>query len=1139
MADCIDFFKRSVAAKNPNMPNSPNSAAYSFDGTGDIRTAVAADRSVEAADASFRTTAAEQITEAMGPEDSSNPVMQLERGDASRVADIRYSLFRRDTEQAYDILRYRHLMDERARVNGHTTGSATWWQTAVTKVSSIFANKKAPFAQFLNLYQNDSVLGNILNRDEFSKLSHMEARIMGERERLSKAAVEDINALATEIARDIGLPSRVDEIKQIIGDYAIFRHILDDRANYALMNRWQRRIDYINNLPPQQQSEPLLTERAKLMYDMNQLAAHVNDANPPSGLASVGFTDGEARLLMAEIRKLGIDENKLIKGADRLVKWNEELFEEDGKSGKVSPAQFDHIQQNGFKYYVPIMHRSNNATGYINDTHPYYEANYQVREGSTDIPDDAFTSTIMRASRVAGHIATRDLSDTLMVMAQRNMENMENPNVQWEDNGLRIYNLAEIKAAKNKRVVGNTALADWAATAERSGGFVVDMPTIENGHIVGTEQALVYFAPNWKGRGGLTGAALNDALLFNQSSMLNNGIGRVMTKANSWYGQSFTRFRPWFGIVNSGRDCFERMTHISNRDYVDASGNIIQGWKLLGKYAKNVFSAYTNLPMMFRQMKNGTFNMNSPEGKIWQDFVRYGVHQDYTWGRDAGDFIQQNLSAPRGSRASGGLPKYLQGKGTDGIRNVIEMLEERPRRALMEKLDSFNDYWNNVAAYAHFKTLREANIPPDRAARNTLDSMDFAQQGSRTALLRCFFPFVKPIAQSAASMSRTLGFTYDTRGFAKASWKGYAMLTGLALGMKGLMAFAQDSMGVDEDGNPRIDQLSLSKLSRGIPIGLDDSTGAFFFLNTGYGAPRLLNTILWGSDRVQRGLLDPSSYAGSILLTYIQEMSPGNWPEFSFTENPADYIIQSVMPAFLAPIVEVSTGQNSFGSKLKPWGSPEGIAHADYGGGSSGKAYNNLAQAIYRATGFDFYPEEIQHIIEGYANGPAVLLRTFLEYVCGDDGADIKSTEHYKATHLSPVLEALGATMSFGYADDVARSLFYQAERRILDTMKKNRIRQSSTTAYKKGDTVAQERWWRDQCDAAGIDPEMTDDIVRYFDAAKKLHSGSKEINAYLRNEIDNDIDYDDLVEKFEESTASRRQIFREFVNAANMFNRR
>lgn len=1139
MADCVDFFKRAVAAKNPNMPSSPNSAAYSFDGTGDLRTAVANDRAVEAADATFRNTAAEQITELMGPEDSSELAPPLERGDASRVADIRYSLLRRDTEQSYDILRYRRLQDELARVNGNTTGEVTWWQAATTKVSGWLANRKAPFALFLQLYQNDKVLGSILNREEFSKLSHMEARIMGERERLSKPALTELNALAEEIARDIGLPSRVNEVKQIIGDYAMFRHILDDGANYALMNRWQRRINYINNLPPQQQGD-YAVERARLVYDLNQLANNVDNPNPPAKLSSVGFTDGEARVLMAEIRKLGIDENKLIRGADRLVKWNEDLFEADGKAGKVSPDQYDRIKQNGFKYYVPIMHRSNNATGYINDTHPYYEANYQVRMGSDDIPDDAFTSTIMRANRVAGHIATRDFSDTLMVMAQQNMDNIKNPKLpNWEDNGLRIYSLEEIENAKNKRIVGNEALADWAATAERSGGFVVEKPKIDNGHIVGTERSLVYFAPNWKGRGGLTGAALNDALLFNQSGTINNGIGRVMTKANSLYGQSFTRYRPWFGIVNSGRDAFERFTHISNRDYVDANGNIIQGWKLLGKYAKNVASAYVNLPVMFRQMKKGTFNMNSPEGQIWQDFVRYGVHQDYTWGRDAGDYIQQNLMAPRGSRATSGLPKYLQGKGTNGIRNAIELLEERPRRALLEKLDNFNDYWNNVAAYAHFKTLREANIPPDRAARNTLDSMDFAQQGSRTALLRCFFPFVKPIAQSAASMSRVLGFTFDTRGFAKASWKGYAMLTGLALGMKGMMAFAQDSMGADEDGNPRIDQLSLSKLSRGIPIGLDDETGSFFFLNTGYGAPRLLNTILWGADRVQRGLLDPSSFAGSVLLTYIQEMTPGNWPEFSFKENPADYIIQSVMPAFLSPVAEVATGKNAFGRNLKPWGSPEGIAHADYGGGSTGKAYNNLAQIIYRTTGFDFYPEEIQHIIESYANGPAVLIRAALESVFGDDGPDIKDTEHYKATHLHPVLEALGATMSFGYADDVARSLFYQAERQILDTIKKNRIRQSSSTAYKRGDEAAQERWWRDQCEEAGLEDDYIEDIIRYFRAAKALHSGSKEINAYLRNEISSDIDYDDLLEKFEERTASRRQVFRDYVSEANMFNRR
>ena len=1133
--NCVDFFQRMSASKNPNSYDAPISNSYSFDGSGDLRTAEQMDRTAAAADAQFRDTAASAITEAMGPEDPTAVYPELERGDATRIHDIRQSLFRSDVVKARAEAE-KHLLDVANRVNGNTVGEDSWWLHFTSWLARKVSNRRASFAQYLQLYQNDGTEGSILNRDLFSRLSHMEALINGRTEAMAKPHVEALDSLANEIAKEIGLPNRVNEVRQIIGDYAMFRHIIEDGANYALMDRFQRNIDRIDAMPPEERAKHS-EERAKYEYWLDELSKHVDDENPPAHLVSVGFTDGEARLLMEEIRKLGIDENKLIRGSDELVKWNSELLEADAKSGNISPEQYDRIMANNFQYYVPVMHRANNATGYVNDTHPYYEANYRVREGSDDIPDDAYTSTLMRTKRVAGQLATKEVSTEFLAMAMRNEEARK---AGGEDNGLRIYKMSDIIRAEGARDMGNEMRSDWANTARHSGGFVVNAPVRDaNGNITKYERSLVYFAPNWKGRGGLTGAMLNDGLLFSQSTMPNSALGRGATQLNSLYGRAFTQYRPWFGIVNSGRDSFERMTHIAARDYTDANGNTVSGWKLLGRYAKNVASAYASLPRMMAEMKRGTFNMSSREGKLWQEFVQFGVHQDYTWGKDVTRYAEDVIAKPRGSRQTEGLPKYLQGQKAEGLRKTVNMLGERPAKAALAALDAFNDYWNNVAAFAHFKTLREANIPPERAARNTLDSMDFQQQGERTSLLRCFFPFVKPIAQSAASLSRVLGLSYDNRGFVKAGWKGWTMMAGLGIGLKGIMSFAQEQMGQDEDGNYRIDQLPLSKLSRGIPFGLGGENGAYFFLNTGYGLPRLLSTVLWGEDRVKRGLLDPSSYVGNVMLTFVQEMSPGNWPEFSFTENPADYIIQAVFPAFLSPVAEVATGRNNFGRELKRFGAPEGVAKSDYGGGSVEKAYHRMAQDARRIFGFDFYPEEIQHLVEGYSVGPAVAIRSVLSSIFGDDGMPtIRDTEHYKDTHLSPFLEMIGATMSFGYADDVARSLFNQAEQRIVNVLKDNHIRQASSTAYKRGDSAGQERWWRDQCEEAGIDPGMTDDIVRYFRAKNALKQGSKEVNAYLRGEIDNGIDYFDLYEKYEEATRSRRQIYRDFVNELNMYRR-
>lgn len=1127
MAQCVSFSKNYTSSKDnthidedPTSPSGAHSAKVEFD-TAETDERIYTHEYAEAERANSAT-----IDETMGLPENAEPPQPLERGDQTLIRQNARAL----ANSYYSDARVSRLNTIMGWVNGLTQGKESWWLHVSSNLSNWMVNNKARFLEWMQLYADDGT-GTILNNDLASSMAHAQSRTQGELERLLPFA-SSVRKIAAEASAKLGRLRDTDDVLRMIGDWAIARHILEDNANEKLIEHWQRELNWLQSLDEKALAKELKRRgnrhyMEELERNIENLSDNLDNPFPPDRLASVGYTRAEAEALIRRVEDSGVDMELIRRGADELVAANEMLLQEDVKTGRISPDQLAALRANEFKHYVPVMSNGENKTGYLNDTHPYYPGSYRARNGKNDMPINAFTSTVIRARRVAGHIATRDIGDRLMVMALQNAERKGTD----LDNGLRIISLAQLDAMSRRRHGGNNAIAEWAQRAKQNGGFVVDRPVLdENGNVASSYQALVYFDPSWTGKNGLAGAELNSSLLFNATP---TPIQRAAIRATGTYGQLFTRFRPWFGLVNAGRDTMERISYMANRDYIGENGQTIHGHLLLAKFATNVANATHTLLDMKLGMRDGTFDMSSKYGQLWQEYVRYGVHQDYIWG-STGDVLRSNTGEMRNRTA--GLPEYLKDVKNAEAKELYAYLKKNGQAAL-DMLDEVNDYWNNIASFAHYVTLREAGVPAERAARNVLDVMDFNQQGKFTNPLRIVFPFVKPIMQSASSLSRALGLSYDKRGFLKSGWKGWATAAALGLGFKMLAEAARSSMGRDEDGNWRIDQLSLSKLSRGIPFGIGDN-GAYFFLNTGYSLPRLVATMVWGTDRVERGLLSPEALGGQMLLTFLQEMSPGNWPEFSVKDNPAEWIIQAITPAILSPLAEAATNLNSFGHVIKRGDAPEYGAKSDYGGGSSMKVYNKLAQDIRRMTGVDLYPEQVQHLIQGWTTGPFVMLRALWE-----DGTDpsIKNTQHYKDTHLNPWVEALGATMSFGYADDVARGVFNQAEARLIKIIKDNGIKKTDETAYKiKGSREdkrkAQVQWWYDQCIAAGLPAETAQDIQNYFLAADALKQGSKEINDYLRNEVYNGLDLPQIQAKMEEVTNTRRDVYRKFVNNLNMY---
>lgn len=1005
------------------------------------------------------------------------------------------------------------------QLNGTSANDASWWLQQTTNITRKGAFHAALMGEWEMNYHgmNDRALSD---QYLYSDLQDMDAKINGVKQKLSGQHFVTLDNIAGQVANRLGKLHQVNDVKAMLGDAANCMFILSDNVNQHYVDNWNEQLAILRAKNPGDTARIAELEHA---IDVN--TRFRNDPDPKEYIGA-GYSDAQARARIDEIRSLGVTDEEMSAFLGELVQLHTEISQFEQGIGHVAPEQVAKALTRNEPNHLPLLQSGDNHQGFMNATGMYRNSTDLIRkrEGMEGIPENAYTVAATRVQKVASYAGARDVAERLMVMAEFNKKNIGTDN----DDGLRSISLGTLDRYMSRRNPSQRArqLHNYAERVKREGGFIAERPVLDiNGNVAYYDKVLVYFDPNWISKSGRTGSELNESMLHPVKA---NGLKATAINVTSGYGQLNTRFKVFFAPVNTGRDSGERLFQMFNMDVRKADGSVVSGFSLIPAYIKNLSIAAVNL-MSVLHGSDASKNVNDPMFKYYQEYVQSGLHQEYMWANDRKNEIDRQADENKPTLIN---RKYLQGEAASGMREALAQAG-RPARAVIRTLDKWNDFWNNIVPFAQYITFRQAGVAIGDAAHYALKPMNLSQKGTATNTLRAFFPFVKPIAQSAAATARTLGLVYDPRGFWKSGWKGWAGAGLLGMGLYGLAGVIEDAMGKDEDGRDRIDQFSLSKLSRGIPIPIDDK-GNFFFFNTGYGLPKLVSTLVWGSRKMEKGLLDPNDFAGIMLTTFAQEMAPGNWPEFKFSDNPFSYLAQSLCPSMLTPLYEAATNTNYFGNPIKRGSAPEGQYKADYGGSSSMKVYNNWAKAIARNFGVDMYPEQLQYFVQNVLTGPLSIFRQLWE----TDDASITSTDHYKATHLDPFAEMLGLTMSFGTADDVSRALFNQAERIIIKTIKDNGIKLSSDTAYKRNEAGAKERWIAQQCWDAGLTENKMSDILVYLEALTALTKGKKEINDSLRTGISNGYDFYQMKALYEELTADRREIYRNAVNKLSMFKR-
>lgn len=857
-----------------------------------------------------------------------------------------------------------------------------------------------------------------------------------------------------------------DRAAYLLGHYACALHAPE--RNALLIARWRalaremfdKKIDRDDShtTPAQYMKMADLLEQ-----NLNVINPQFKDAAEASLFRSSGYTNAEAQAEMKRILDVtGFTREEAEAFCRDLTAEFNNINYERARMGTFDPE----TNIPDFVHYVPMISRKGtqfgNYVGVGNDATPYNPGSYYAAMGRDDPPDSAWITLQCYGNRAAAEIATRDFGYILSAIKEKY--------------GKDYHGLSSMEYGKLMRTIaGGGAPAEAFRRMYNGGGFVAAVRKAD-----GTlERRFYYFAG---GDFEVNGTRFNSEMLnkalsadfkLSEPGPITSGLAR----ATGFMGQLTTRFTPLFSPLSGMRDLMERPLNMVNRTYYAENGDVIKGSSVVGDFIANIGQAGN---LLYRGMR-GQLDMASREGRMYQEFLDYGLAQKFSQRTQVRDQTLNNAleSIDR---------SYKIGNLEFKHRNMVKVLNNfgSAKNQLVGILDNWNDYFQNLAAFNQFLTLRKKGLSARNAADATMEMMDMSQRGSVTPYLQALAPFIVPTVQSGTAMLRSLGLgSNNWRDIWKNGKKGYFTLIGAALGYSMLMPLARSSMGQDENGVDNFDALSLDDASRSLPIGIGGNQYLRFPIGFGFAQLGALLAVGW--ERVNQGRMDMHDLAFEVMYAGMKNIAPGNWPQYDFSDAPASFIMSVLTPQPFRPIMEVASNTNYFGSRIyqptqTPYESP-----AEKGRNTTPRVYHEQARWMRDTFGVDLQPEVYEAFERGYALGP---FRALISFANSVDDIYKNSNRPPALDSVHPVFAAMGITSWYGKEPSASRSLYYEAQQYYADRISQTGLHMAAPRG------ADGEQWRRETLAGAGFDQNFIDDYIVLWRAYSELQAQGRDFNA-------------------------------------------
>lgn len=930
-----------------------------------------------------------------------------------------------------------------------------------------------------------------------------------------KKYADPLIGIAKEIAKRHGTNEM--EVLQDIGNYARAEHTPE--ANAYQLKRWAAEIEA--ERAKGDKANP--SRIARLEKEIADLENNIDNPDPTDGeggrlcATGTGYTNAEAENVQADLlSKYNMTADEMESYTQAIRNMYNEIQEQRAREGFLTQSDAE-LLPDEFQKFVPTRTESQMSNAALNDATIFNPGSLHARDGVRNAPvDDAFTA-VMKFLRYASTEHSIDpFAKDLYALYLNHREN-------GIDSGLKIHNYRSLLAQKRNGVVS----ADRILNSETGGGIITRVPTVDakTGE-TRLEPWLVTFDQGWTDttlNTGLNGIQLNKAFNFHERSVAALSLPTTLT---SFKAQTVTRFNPAFPVVNSIGDSFERLNGMAAQSYTLEDGRTISGWKLLPSYVAHFPTAMSTLFGVMR----GTLDRNSPNGRLWDEYVRGGLLQEYTPGRDTNQSELSRALVPPGSTA---YKELTTNPHLRALKGALDTASAGTLRKIVKLFDAWNSYFNNIASFNQYLTLRNHHVTMESARDNTLSMMNLRQAGSWTPVMRAFYPFVKPTMQGAAAMMRSVGLAPNAKGEFRPNARGIAMMLANAMAFSLISPLARESLGEDADGNNRYDSIPLGQLARFTPLALDRNTGEYFKLRHGFGFMQPMAVAVIGWDRLQRGLISPEDYGAELSASLARNVSPTDFPSFSMTQDPFKWFASVFTPDIIKPVTSVALNIGANGSTLTYGNAHDATPLALQGRKSTESWYHQKALDILKLTGMNIAPEQLKGFMESMFTGVTRIIPSMLTR----DSMRAAGVDKTNAEILGPWAGSfLGLSIMHGTAANLNVRRGYDELNKLTREIQRLGVKTTSSTAYKSNDSAGRENWLRRQLEEAGMDSQRIDQYFILSRAARDVATLSRRLNNNVvsGNWFDED-NLDSLRAYFKDFGERRDVIFSEAIRKAGL----
>lgn len=1029
---------------------------------------------------------------------------------AARKAAARMARMKELADEA--VSRRNEEFDEAVRMATNTSlGAASWWLNFQNGIYTKFVNIRGGFAKWARLFADQA--NRPTNENTLWRIFDQTPQKVRALNLLMRDRVASFTQSLEPVARRIGWTGSLEDLARVMGHYAVCRHIPE--TNDLLLGRWMDEAEDIVSKGPDMNGR----DKKRLMElerNIEQLEDFIDETTDlPEDLVSAGYTNGEAQFEMERIlRETGLSKEEADTIADGISGLFDMVLEERVKAGVVSREVLDSFP--GFEHYVAIRTRESNLLGVSNDSTAYNPGSYYAIQGRSSRPDSAYDTLFFYINRAATEVGSREFAVNMFAVADHLLETGA-----IDASGIKTYDYASLMRMAHSTNPKQRAIADQLLTG---GGIVADVPTpIADGETV-IKRRYLRFDPKWSHvESGLTGEMLNNAM----SSDYKLGSAGLPVEAagrfTSLVSQLNTRFSPLFAPLSGSRDVMERASNMVNRAYYAEDGTRIKGSSLAAKVLAN--TPRTSKALL--DIMQGRLDESNPMYKYLDEYRRGGLFQKYIQGQRSP--VEESGTISGLPDASSRLEKTIVGYGGPSVARWLRSLGTS-KNQVMRVLDGWNDFFQNAGAFAQFVTLREAGVPASRAARGVLEMMNLSHRGELTPYLRVLFPYVVPTVESGVALARTLGLGARTPGdIIKQGMRGYMGLLAAYGAYSMLYPLARESLGRDENGKYRMDAMSLSELVRGIPIGMG-SEGDFVRFPVGFGLPQIAAMLSVGQERVASGLMSPQDLAFDTLFLTVKNTMPGNWPDYRFTEHPADYLAAFLCPPPLRPFVDVAINRSYFGQEITRESSQGTTALSSTGRTNTPVIWHNMAKRLNSETGIDFAPEQLRYMAKSILTGPLRMVMGAVEDEALYKGS--QSMSEFRDMH--PLLRGLGTSTWFGNAGKSSQILYYNAKDEY-----ESRIRRSGVKITSPDRSVDARAYRQAQLEKIGFTPEEISDYMLIWETDKALRKNGMDFNKEYKDRWLAMEDSEELRTAFANLELSSGNLYDAAVSALNYYQTR